>query len=217
MIKIRNKSVKYILINKLNKDINYTVEDHEEKIFLICFIEEGNQTGKINVLINGKHAMVKILGIIVGSGNQTINLHTLQDHLQGESKSDLFIKSVLFDEAKFSYQGMVRIRANAQKSDAYQKNLNLLLSDKAGVLTAPNLEILANDVYCTHGSATGKIDQDQLSYLLSRGLDKKDATKLMVNGFFQEILMKVPDDGLKKELEERIDKKMNELIIKFNY
>lgn len=201
-----------IIINQLSKELELTAGDQDNLIVVVVISNGLNQEGILRIIIQ-RNSNVQILGIIIGSGKQQITLHTIQDHLQGENKSNLFIKSILFDEAKFSYQGLIKIAKDAQKSDAYQKNQNLLLSDKARVLTSPNLEILANDVRCTHGSTTGKLDEDQLSYLFSRGLDKKEATKLLLGGFFQEILSEIPDNKLRIGLEREIDRKMNELIL----
>src|SRR3990167_1751845 len=117
--------------------------------------------------------------------------------LNKEKKSNIEINKpgkyivVFYDESKFIYQGLIRIEKEAQKSKAYQKNQNLMMSDKCFVDSRPFLEILANDVYCTHGSTTGKLNQNEIYYLMTRSLDKNSAKKLLVDGFIQEIPEKI--------------------------
>lgn len=205
-----NKSV--IVITKLNKDQEFYVSDNENKTFVIFLTGDKEQIGDIKIIIEGKKAYVQILGIIIGQGKQKINLYTLQDHLKPESVSDLLIKSVLFGESRFNYKGLIKIEEDAQKSNAYQKNQNLLLSSKAWADSRPYLEILANDVRCTHGVTVGQIDKDQLYYLQTRGLDDQAATQLIVEGFCQEVLNRISDDKIRKELKEKLDRKIKSLL-----
>lgn len=201
-----------IIIDKLKINQQFTVSDRENKTFIIFLIENKVQNGDVKIIINGEKANVQILGIIIGSGKQKIELYTLQDHIKPESVSDLFIKSVLFEEAKFYYKGLIKIEKDAQKSNAYQKNQNLLLSSKAWADSRPYLEILANDVRCTHGATIGQIDKNQLYYLQTRGLDQQAATHLIVEGFYQEVLDRIPDEKIRKNLEEKINKKIRDLL-----
>src|SRR3989338_1146295 len=108
-------------------------------------------------------------------------------------KENLFIRGVFFDESKFLYQGLIRIEKNAQKSHAYQKNQNLIMSKNCFVDSRPFLEILANDVFCTHGSTTGGLNEEQLYFLQSRGLEKAQAAELLVLGFVDDLLGKMRD------------------------
>ena len=207
-----NNSV--IVIDNLQKDQKFTVGNNENKTFVIFLTGEGVQNGDVKIIIEGEKAHAQILGIIVGFGKQKIELYTLQDHIKPESVSDLFIKSVLFDEAKFYYKGLIKIEKDAQKSNAYQKNQNLLLSKNASADSRPYLEILANDVRCTHGATIGQIDKNQLYYLQTRGLSNQAATHLIVEGFYQEVLERIPDDKIRKELAEKINKKIKFLLSK---
>ncbi len=200
------------IIDKLQKDQKYTVGNNENKTFVIFLIEERVQNGDVKIIISGAKAKVQILGIIVGCGKQKIELYTLQDHKKPESVSDLLIKSVLFDEAKFNYKGLIKIEKDAQKSNAYQKNQNLLLSKSAWADSRPYLEILANDVRCTHGATVGNIDKDQLYYLQTRGLSKESATKLIVEGFCQDVLNRINDDKIREEISIKLYKKFQLLL-----
>lgn len=146
-----------------------------------------NLSGEFYFDIVSANVNLNIYGLYFGEKNNKFYLKTFQNHLVGNSTSNLLIKGVFYDEAKFFYQGLIRIEKKAQKSHAYQKNQNLVLSDKAFVLSEPKLEILANDVFCTHGSTTGRLNEEQIYYLKTRGLTEKQAEKLLVYGFIQEI------------------------------
>lgn len=206
------KSNAIIVIDKLKTNQQFIVGDNEKKTFVIILSGDSIQSGDVKIIIEGKKAYVQILGIIIGQGKQKINLYTLQDHLKPESVSDLLIKSVLFGESRFNYKGLIKIEEDAQKSNAYQKNQNLLLSSKAWADSRPYLEILANDVRCTHGVTVGQIDKDQLYYLQTRGLDDQAATHLIVGGFYQEVLNRISDDKIRKELKEKLDRKIKSLL-----
>lgn len=201
-----------VIIDKLKKDQEFVVEDHEKKTFVIFLTGESVQSGDVKIIIEGEKAHVQILGLIVGEEEQKIDLYTLQDHKAAESVSDLLIKSVLFDRAKLYYRGLIKIEKNAQKSNAYQKNQNLLLSKNAWADSRPYLEILANDVRCTHGATVGKIDKDQLYYLQTRGLREGDATNLLVEGFYKDVLDRVPDVKIREELSKKLNKKIQLLL-----
>lgn len=201
-----------VLIDNLKKDQEFKMTDGGKKTFVIFLCNENNQKGDIRVIIEGSKADVQILGIILGYGQQKIDLFSFQDHIKPNSKSNLFIKSILFDEAKLHYRGLIKIEKGAQKSEAYQKNQNLLMSAKSLVDTRPHLEILANNVRCKHGVTIGKINEEQLYYLTTRGLSKKEATKLLLFGFFQEILQRIPDKKLERELEEKIFFKISRFL-----
>ncbi len=205
-----NKNI--IVIDKLQKDQKFSVGKNENKTFVIILATDEVQNGDVKIIIEGEKAKVQILGMIIGYGKQKIELYTLQDHLKPESVSDLFIKSVLFDEAKFNYKGLIKIEKDAQKSNAYQKNQNLLLSKNAWADSRPYLEILANDVRCTHGATVGKIDKDQLYYLQTRGLTQNMATHLIVEGFYLELLERIPDVKIREELSKKLSKKIQFLL-----
>ncbi len=146
-----------------------------------------NLSGKFDFILNSPGIDLQIYGLFVGKNADQFKIETIQHHNAPGSTSNLLIKGVFDDESKFIYQGLIRIEKEAQKSHAYQKNQNLILSPKTFVDSRPFLEILANDVFCTHGSTTGKLDQEQLYYLKSRGIEEKQAQKLLIRGFINEI------------------------------
>lgn len=150
-----------------------------------------NLSGEFDFLINSSNVSLDILGLYIGKKSDNFELKTNQYHLAPNSTSNLLTKGVFSDQSKFIYQGLIKIEKLAQKSHAYQKNKNLILSSDVYVDSRPFLEILANDVFCTHGSTTGKINEESLFYLKSRGIDHENAERLYVSGFIQEIVDKI--------------------------
>jgi len=164
----------------------YFITTKETHIFFLS-----NYAGKLHIHIQKEGAVVYVFGVYVGKGADIFKVVTVQDHQKGESMSDLFIRGVFFDQSKFLFEGLINIAKNAQKSNAYQKNQNLILSKEAFVDSRPFLEIQANDVRCTHGSTTGRIDKEQLQYLSTRGISPNDATTLVVDGFIEDIFLRL--------------------------
>lgn len=150
-----------------------------------------NLSGEFDFRIKASGVNLDILGLYVGKKSDDFELKTNQYHIAPNSTSNLLIKGVFDDQSKFIYQGLIKIEKEGQKSHAYQKNKNLILSDKVYVDSRPFLEILANDVFCTHGSTTGKINEESLFYLKSRSLNQKAAEELYISGFVQEITDKI--------------------------
>lgn len=161
-----------------NKSGDYTVFFH-------------NLSGEFDFNIKASGVNLDILGLFVGKKSDNFELKTNQYHIAPGSTSNLLIKGVFDEHSKFIYQGLIKIEKSGQKSHAYQKNKNLILSPDVYVDSRPFLEILANDVFCTHGSTTGKINEESLFYLKSRGLNQKTAEQLYVSGFIQEIIDKI--------------------------
>lgn len=150
-----------------------------------------NLSGNLVFDIKSADVNLNIYGIFIGTKEKEFQINTFQNHFSPGSSSNLLIKGVFYDKSKFFYKGLVRIEKDAQKTHAYQKNQNLLMSDDCFVDSKPYLEILANDVFCTHGSTTGYPDKDQLFYLKSRGLSQKEAEQLLIDGFINEVYQKI--------------------------
>lgn len=168
-----------------------------------------DKSGDYEIRLMGEHAEAQILGIFIGRGDEQFTIHTRQLHKASNTKSDLLIKSVLFDSSRLNYDGLIKIEKEGQGSDAYQRNENLVMNENVRVDTKPELEILANSVRCTHGATVGKIDNEQLFYLQSRGLSTKQAQKLIIEGFFEGVLERIIDNKLQKKLRDKINKKLN--------
>lgn len=149
-----------------------------------------NISGNLIFDITTSGVNLNIYGLYIGKKENEFKIKTFQNHLAPNSTSNLLIKGVFYDSSKFYYQGLIRIEKNAQRSHAYQKNQNLMMSKDCFIDSKPYLEILANDVFCTHGSTTGRLDYEQMFYTKSRGLDEKKAEELLVEGFINEIKSK---------------------------
>lgn len=158
--------------------------------------------------LSGPGARAYVHGFMFGDQRQHFHLHTLQRHRVEHTTSDLLIKGCLRDRARSVYQGLIQVSEGAQRTDAYQANRNLLLSDTARADSIPGLEILANDVRCTHGATIGTVDAEQLHYLQSRGLPRVEAQRLIVEGFFTPVLDRIPLEQVRDRLRGEIERKL---------
>jgi Fe-S cluster assembly protein SufD len=158
----------------------------------------------------GEGAQSYMYGLYFSHGEQRFEHWTLQDHVSPHTTSDLLYKGALADSSQGLYYGTIRIRPGAYRSDAYQANRNLALSPHARALPNPQLEIENNDVRCTHGATVGQIDEDHLFYLQSRGISREEARRVVVFGFFNQVLDKVMWSGMHDRLAEAIRQKMEE-------
>ncbi|MEO6509265.1 MAG: SufD family Fe-S cluster assembly protein [Patescibacteria group bacterium] len=174
----------------LNKDTQRAMTFSEKGKYVVFM---HNLSGKFVFEITSEGVELDIFGLFTGTNEDNFSVETIQHHKAPGSTSNLLIKGVFNDKSKFHYQGLIRIEKNGQKSHAYQKNQNLILSPDTFVESKPFLEILTNDVFCTHGSTTGKLNKDQLFYAKSRGLDSKTAESLLVEGFVNEVYDKVKE------------------------
>ncbi|KRP32673.1 MAG: hypothetical protein ABS32_02870 [Verrucomicrobia subdivision 6 bacterium BACL9 MAG-120820-bin42] len=141
----------------------------------------------------GGGARSEMLGLSVGNNRQEFDQRTLQCHDVPNTWSDLLYKNALDDRSKSIFKGLIRVAPGAAKTDAYQNNRNLLLNPEAEADSMPGLEILNDDVRCTHGATTGQIDQDQLFYLMARGIEPRTGAQLLAHGFFEEVIARLPD------------------------
>ncbi len=153
----------------------------------------------------GAHS--EMLALTVAQGAQEFDQRTLQIHQAPNTSSNLLYKNALLDTAKTIFSGLIVVDPDAQKTDAYQSNRNLMLSDEAEANSLPGLEIQANDVRCTHGATSARIDAEQEFYLQARGIAPKQAQELLVFGFFEEVLGKIENEQLHDALSEIIRQK----------
>ena len=179
--------------------------------FLNITVGLGGRLAKANLetVLRGPGARADLLGIFFEAGKQHFDFHTLQDHQAPNTFSDLLYKSALSGQSESIYTGLIRIAKQAQKSNAYQANRNLLLSQGAKADSIPMLEIEADDVRCTHGVAVGPVDEEQQFYLMSRGLKAAEAEQLIVEGFFEQILKRIPVGDLREQLAEEIQNRLS--------
>ncbi len=160
--------------------------------------------------LTGEGARSDMLSVTVADGEQEFDQRTLQDHLAPGAYSDLLYKNALDDRARTIFAGLIKVGPGAHRTDAYQKVRNLMLSDDAEANSAPGLEILADDVRCSHGATAGQIESEELFYLLARGIAKKQAQRLIVNGFLQEAIDRLGEPEIAALLATRVDAKFSE-------
>ncbi len=163
----------------------------------------------VNIALDGENCESHLYGLYAIDGKTHVDNHTAVDHIKPHSFSNELYKGILDDHAKGVFNGKVFVRQAAQKTNAFQSNKNILLSDNATVNTKPQLEIWADDVKCSHGCTTGQIDQEALFYLRSRGLSEKSARALMLYAFALEAIDHVENEPLKNYLESLISHKLN--------
>ena len=170
----------------------------------------GSAKGKVRIQndLAGQGATSRVTGAYFADGTQHLDYDTFQEHMAPSTTSDFAFKGALADTARTVWRGMIRVEEGAQKTNAYQENRNLLLSKSAHADSIPGLEIMANDVRCTHGATLGQVDREQLFYLMTRGLTRAEAERLIVRGFFQDVLDRIEiapvRDALGTALEARI-------------
>ena len=167
----------------------------------------GSKRGKVwieNDLV-GPGATSRVTGAYFADGDQHLDYDTFQEHAAPNTESDFAFKGALREKATAVWRGMIRVEENAQKTNAYQENRNLLLSSEAHADSIPGLEIMANDVRCTHGATLGRIDREELFYLMARGLSRAEAERLIVRGFFQDVLDRIELEPVREALGEALE------------
>lgn len=150
----------------------------------------------------------EMLGVFFADDAQHYDVHTLQDHRAPHTASDLLYKVALLGSARSVFAGLIRVHPGAQKTNAFQSNRNLLLSPDARADSKPELEIMANDLRCTHGSAVSRLEEPHLFYLQTRGLTRQQAVHMIVEGFFSEVLDRLPVERVRLWLEQKVAEKM---------
>jgi Fe-S cluster assembly protein SufD len=172
----------------------------------------GSRLAKVNqhVALAGSDANAQVNGVMFTEGKQHLSYHTLQHHQAPHCKSDLLYKGALQDQSRLVWRGMIKVDPGAQKTDGYQRNDNLMLSDHARADSIPGLEIQADDVRCTHGSTTGRVDDEMIFYAQTRGLTRKEATRMVVAGFFQQVFDRITIESVREALGEAIGRRIRE-------
>jgi Fe-S cluster assembly protein SufD len=174
----------------------------------------GSRLSKVNqhVELAGRGATSQVNGVLFTEGKQHLSYHTLQHHAAADCRSDFLYKSALQDKSRTVWRGMIKVDPQAVKTDGYQRNDNLLLSSTARADSIPGLEIQCDDVRCTHGSTTGKVDEELIFYAQSRGLTRKEATRLIVSGFFQQIFDRITIESVREALGQAILRRVREYV-----
>ncbi len=199
----KDSILKNYKIDKLeNKNIKYSFNNIEQEVNSVSetfILSSGSNflKNEINCNLNGKHSSAFVNGIFSLNKQKHHEIKTNINHLVENTKSYQLIKSVLEKDTKAVYQGKIFVNSKAQKTDGYQLSKSILLSETAEFNAKPELEIYADDVKCSHGSASGSLNEDSIFYLMSRGLNYKEAKELLINGFLLDVVEKITDNEIK--------------------
>ena len=191
--------------------INSTTADHDASAMSLN-LNVGARYARFEGLsrLVGEGARSDMLAVSVATDEQEFDSRTLQDHISPRTSSDLLYKNALDHKARCTFGGLIRVEPHAHFTDAYQKVRNLLLSDDAEANSMPGLEILADNVRCTHGATSGQVNEDEMFYLRSRGIPTKAAQRLIVGGFLNEVIQRLDQPTIADLLNRLIDRKFAE-------
>jgi Fe-S cluster assembly protein SufD len=194
--------------NVIALQMNSTVVDHDASAMSLN-LHVGSRYSRFESLsrLIGEGSRSDLLAVAVAKHQQQFDARTLQDHVSPHTASDLLYKNALDDHARTIFGGLIRVEPHAHFTDAYQKVRNLLLSDDAEANSMPGLEILADNVRCTHGATSGQIEEDQMFYLRSRGIPTKIAQRLLVTGFLDEVIQRLEHPVIGDHLHRLIEEK----------
>lgn len=158
----------------------------------------GADLGRLDLGVHlvGDGASSEVVGLFFGEGSQTLDYRMVINHVGRNTTSDVFLKGALEDSAQSVFTGLLRIEKDAEKTSTFETNRNLVLSENAKAHSVPNLEILCDDVVCGHGSSVGPLEREHLYYLQSRGLRRERAERLLIRGFFTEVVDRLPIAGI---------------------
>src|SRR6266536_2484030 len=216
-------NVSEIVIGEDSRLQHYYIQSGEEKTRYIHHTEVHQQTASLynnykasfpgigllrnnlNVVLNGENIESHLYGLYLSGGRQLIDNHTIVDHRKPHCQSNELYKGVMKDEAVGVFNGKIFVRKNAQKTNAFQQNNNLMLSKKAVVDSKPQLEIFADDVKCSHGSTVGQFNNEALFYLKSRGIGEEKARALLIHAFAYDVTEKIPIKAVQAHINQLIE------------
>ena len=206
----KNSILKNYKIDKMqNKNIKYSynnIEQETNSVSETFIFSSGSNFSKneVNCNLNGEYSSAFVNGIFSLDNEQQHEIRTIINHLVENTKSYQLIKSVLGKNTKSAYQGKIFVDSKAQKTDGYQLSKAILLSETSEFNAKPELEIYADDVKCSHGSASGSLDENSIFYLMSRGLNYQQSKELLINGFLLDVIEKITDSEIKNLIKNMI-------------
>jgi Fe-S cluster assembly protein SufD len=203
-------NVQYVAVQRYGSNVHHistqrTIAGRDADLDSLI-VNLGGAVARIDLAasLEGPGSRSDMLGLYFGRGKQHFDHNTRQDHTVPHAGSDLLYKGALADESRAVFRGIIKVFPNAQRTDAYQTNRSLILSKRAEAVALPNLEIEADDVRCSHAATVGQLDEEELFYIMSRGIDRLEAERLVVFGFFGEVLDRLPLPGVVEELRNAI-------------
>jgi Fe-S cluster assembly protein SufD len=207
-----NARCNFIQIYNLDKNYNNFSTSKiilEENSYLknILFASHNNFTkANLEIILNGQNSESDIYGAILGKSAEFFEFDTIQDHVSSNTRSNLLFKSAVMDYSKSVFNGLINVREEAVNSISYQSNKNLLIGENASVTTIPKLEIKQNDVQAGHGGSASTIDQDQLFYMQARGIKLEEAKKMLIFGFFDDVIEHISNYPVYREIIKEIER-----------
>ncbi len=205
-----NADVKHIKLQNdspISYEVSHTqVKQHNDSRYssYVVTLDGGLIRNNMNIDSDGQNCESNMYGLYLIKGNSHVDNHTTVDHIQPNSFSNELYKGIMDESSRGVFNGKIYVRQEAQKTNAFQSNNNLLLDDAATVNTKPQLEIWADDVKCSHGCTTGQLDEEAVFYLQARGISKDKAKAMLLYAFAQDIIEKVPLENVRSYLEELI-------------
>jgi Fe-S cluster assembly protein SufD len=206
--------VTYVALQRFGSGVTHLTTDRlvagrDAKITTV-YVALGTDVTRADIKcrLNAPGSHVDMLGLYIAEGKQHLDHQTLQDHIAPHASSNLLFKGALLDQSRSIFRGLIRVHPGAQRTDAYQTNRNLILSRGARADSLPNLEIAADDVRCSHAATVGQLDKEELFYLQSRGIPYLEAMRLVIFGFFGEVLEQLDLQEVRQELIRAIETKL---------
>jgi Fe-S cluster assembly protein SufD len=203
-------NVQYVALQRFGHNVHHistqrTIAGRDADLDTLV-VNLGGSVARVDLAasLQGPGSRSDMLGLYFARGKQHFDHSTRQDHTVPHATSDLLYKGALTDSARAVFRGIIKVFPKAQRTDAYQTNRNLILSRNAEAVALPNLEIEADDVRCSHAATVGQLDEDELFYIMSRGIPRMEAERLVVFGFFGDVLDRLPLPGVVEELRQAI-------------
>jgi Fe-S cluster assembly protein SufD len=207
--------VTYVALQRFGRGVMHLTTDRlmagRDARITTVYVALGSEVTRADIQcrLKAPGAHVDMLGLYIAEESQHLDHETLQDHIAPHASSNLLFKGALMDHGRSVFRGLIRVHPGAQRTDAYQTNRNLILSGGARADSLPNLEIAADDVRCSHAATVGQLDQEELFYLQSRGIPRAEAMRLVIFGFFGEVLEQLDLDEVRQELVRAIETKLD--------
>ena len=188
---------------------NTNVQQQKQSVFSTTnFTLSGSLVrNNLNIVLDGEFTETHLNGLYLTNDHQQVDNHTVVDHRKPNCNSNELYKGIIDDKSVATFNGKIFVRKDAQKTNAFQSNKNILLSDDGTINTKPQLEIYADDVKCSHGTSTGKLDEDKIFYLRARGLSETSAKKLLMHAFASEVVDGIKIEALREYVESRISER----------
>jgi len=210
----QSANLEYYKIQEENKETlrvdNTQIVQYRDSVFnAFTFTFEGKMIrNNLSIRLVDEHCESHMFGLYLVKGNSHVDNHTVVDHLKPDSFSNEIYKGVLDENSTGVFNGKIYVRQDAQKTNAFQSNKNILLTETASINTKPQLEIWANDVKCSHGCTTGQLDEEQMFYLQTRGISKESARAILLTAFAEDVLENIKIDFIRKHLHNTISSRL---------